>query len=747
MSRAGTIARRGFLIGGAALAGGVAFGVWRYSTPYTNPLLRTLNTGEAALTPYVLITPERITLITPRADLGQGATHAQALLIAEELDVELDQIETDPGQPSVAYWNRALADEAAAFLAPGEGMVHDAATSTVAVASKFLGLQITGGSTTIPDAFDPLRAAGATARETLKAAAARDTGLPLAQLTTKSGAVHLPDGSRLPYTDLASLAAAIEPVTDVPLRKPGQWRLIGTPTQRLDMVPKSTGTQGYGIDVRVPGMKHATVLLNPAQGGGLGKYDTAKAFEIPQVQSVVEIKGGLAVIADTTWHAIKGARAIRVDWPAAPMPPTMAAHWQALSDSFADARQDSRKRNDGDVDTALTGAPVIEAEYRAPYLAHAPLEPLCAVVRVTDAAAEVWTGTQVPRFVQANVARLTGLEPEAVTVHAQMIGGSFGHRLEDEVVKHATEIAKQLKGTPIKLTYSREEDMTHDYPRQIAMARMRGTVSEGRVEAYDLSIAMPSVMASQMSRQGMPVPGPDSQIVAGAFEQPFAIPHHRVTGYRAPELAPISSWRAVGASSNGFFYNAGLDELIHAAGADPMAERLRLCSDPRARATLEAVAEMCDWSGPAPEAGVGRGVALTQSFGVPCAQVVEVTDSQDGLRVSHVWVAAEVGRVVDPVNFEALVAGGVIFGLGHAMFSEITYEAGRAQQENFDSFTSLRLAQTPRITVRGLETGPEIKGIGEPPVPPAAPALAAAIFAVTGQRLRAMPFTNSVRFA
>ncbi|WP_135505406.1 xanthine dehydrogenase family protein molybdopterin-binding subunit [Roseovarius aestuariivivens] len=747
MSRAKKIARRTFLAGGAALAGGIAFGVWRYHTPYRNPLLASLNDGEAALTPYVLITLQGITLITPRADLGQGATHAQALLIAEELDVDLDQIATDPGTPSVAYWNRALADEAAAFLAPGDGILHGAATTTVAAASKFLGLQITGGSTTIPDAFTPLRAAGASARETLKRAASQTTGTPLAQLTTAGGAVLLPDGTRLPYTDLAATAATIDPVTDVPLRKPGQWRLIGKPTQRLDIRAKSTGTQTYGIDVTVPGMMHATVLLNPAQGGELGKYDTAKAFEIPQVQSVIEITGGLGIVADTTWHAFKGAKAIAADWPEAPMPETMAAHWQALADSFTEDRLDSRKRDDGDVESALAEAEVIEAEYRAPYLAHAPLEPLCAVVRVTDTEAEVWTGTQIPRFVQANVARLAGLKAEAVTVHAQMIGGSFGHRLEDEVVKHATEIALQMKGVPIKLTYSREMDMTHDFPRQIAMARMGGAVSDGRVEAFDLSIAMPSVFASQLSRQGMPFQGPDSQIVAGAFEQPFSIPHHRVTGYRAPELAPISSWRSVGASSNGFFYNAGLDELIHAAGADPLEERLRLCTDARARAVLEAVAEMSDWSGPVPGAGLGRGVALTHSFGVPCAQVVEVRQTDSGLRVSRVWVAAEVGRVVDPVNFENLVAGGVIFGLGHAMFSEITYETGRAQQDNFDTYPSLRLPQSPEIAVRGLETGPEVKGIGEPPVAPAAPALAAAIFAVTGQRLREMPFSKTVSFA
>jgi isoquinoline 1-oxidoreductase beta subunit len=727
----------------------VAFGVWRYKTPYANPLLADLNAGEAALTPYVLIRPDGITLITPRADKGQGAYQVQAMLLAEELDVSLDQISVDPGPPDVAYWNRALAEETAAFLVPGGGFGREAAEAVVSAGAKFLGLQITGGSTTTPDGFDKLRAAGASARETLKAAAARKTGHSADTLSTKDGAVLLPGGSALPYTDLAAQLDEIDPVTDVALRQPSQWRLIGHATPRLDMVAKSTGTQIYGIDVDLPGMVHATVVLNPAQNGALGSYDTGETFKVSGVQSVVEVTGGLGVVADTTWTAFKGARALAISWPDGPVPPAMGDHWQALSESFNDDALDSRKRDDGDVEAAIAAAEgeVIEAEYRAPYLAHAPLEPVNATVRVNEDTVEIWTGTQIPRFVLANVARITGVPEERITLDVQMIGGSFGHRLEDMVVRHATEIAMQMKGTPVKLTYSREEDMTHDFPRQIAMGRIRGTIRDGKVEAFDLGISMPSVIASQMGRQGQSVPGPDSQIVAGAFEQPFALPHQRVTGYRAPPLAPISSWRSVGASTNGFFYNAGLDELIHAAGADPLEERLRLCNDPLARGVLEVVGEMSGWTGTNPADGVGRGVAFTKSFGVPCAEVVEVRTSDAGLRVTRAWVAAEVGTVVDPLNFENQVAGGVIFGLGHAMNCEITYAEGRVEQRNFDSFQGMRLYQTPEIEVRGLENGDKVLGVGEPPVPPAAPALAAAIFAATGTRLREMPFAKFVDFA
>ncbi len=738
------ITRRSLLVGSAAIAGGVAFGVWRYQTPYDNPLKEGLSEGAAALTPYVLIDAEGITLVTPRSDVGQGAYSVQAALIAEELDVSLDQVRVWPGPPSPAYWNRALATEAAVFMAPAEGLLRSMTETGVSAAMKFIGLQITGGSTTVPDGYEKLRRAGASARETLKRAAAQ-RGHDPAAMTTRDGSVILGDGAAIPYTDLASEAAEIDVVQDVGLRDPSTWRLLNNPMQRIDIVDKSIGMTKYGIDLSVPGMLHATVCLNPAQGGGIDGFDAEDARAMPGIHAVVPVTGGLGVVADTTWQAFEAARSIRASWTPSPMPATMDGHWQALANSFTDTALDSRKRDDGDIDAALT-EDALAAEYRAPYLAHAPMEPIGATVRVTEDGVEIWSGTQIPRFVQENVSAITGHSADQVTLHTQIIGGSFGHRLEDMAERHATEIANTMRGTAVKLTYERETDMAHDFPRQIAMARMRGSVSDGRVTAYDLSIAMPSVMASQMGRQNMPVPGPDSQIVAGAFEQPFAIPHHRVTGYRAPALAPISSWRSVGASSNGFFYNAGLDELIHAAGADPLEERLRLCDDPLARATLEAVGEMSGWSGPKSGAR-GRGVALTTSFGVPCAEIVEVTETEDGLRITNVWAAAEVGRVMDPINAENQMQGGIVFGLGHAMNCELTYTDGKADQLNYHAYQGMRLHQCPTIEVRLLENGDRVTGLGEPPVPPAAPALAAAIFALTGQRLREMPFSKFVEFA
>ncbi|MEO0390307.1 MAG: molybdopterin cofactor-binding domain-containing protein, partial [Pseudomonadota bacterium] len=692
------------------------------------------------------IDAETITLITPRADSGQGAYSVQAMMIAEELDVTLDQIQVDPGPPSPAYYNTALSEEAAPFRPTDDSFGANATRGVMDAMMKFMGMQITGGSTTVPDGYEKLRQAGASARETLKAAAAQQTGADIAGMRTEAGKVILPDGTALSYQSLAAAAAQIDPVQDVPLRDPSTWRLMGQPVQRIDIAAKSTGTQSYGIDFDTPGMVHATVRTNPRRGLGAKGFDADAARLMPGVQAVLPITGGVAVVADNTWRAFQAADAIVVEWDTAtPYPEEQDGHWQVLSDSFVEDRRDSRNRDDGDVDAALDGADVITAEYRAPYLAHAPLEPINATVRVTEDRVDVWTGTQIPRFLQSEISKITGHDRDQIHIHALMIGGSFGHRLEPRVVQEATEIAAQMPGTPVKLTYRREEDWTHNDTRHIAMARGCGTVANGQVQTMDLSIAMPSVVQSQMGRIGLSMPGPDLQIVAGAWEQPYAIPNYRVTGYRAPQLAPISSWRAVGASTNGFFHDTFLDELIHAAGADPMEERMRLMWHDTSRKTLEAVAEMSDWGTPPPP-GVGRGVAFTTSFGVPTAEVVEVSVIDGAIRIERVWIAADVGKVIDPVMFENMVQGGIVWALGHAMNSEVTYAGGAVEQQNYYDSEGMRMSQTPQIFVRGLENADQIRGMGEPMVPPAAAALSNAIFAVTGKRIREMPMMKHIDF-
>jgi len=745
MGRLKTIARRSFIVGSVAIAGGVAFGTYLVRRDPANPLAQDAAAGDAVFNPWVRINAERITLVTPHMDMGQGATALQAMLIAEELDVDLDQVTTTYGVPSAAYYNTALAAEAVPFRSNDQGLAAGAMRSTMGAVMKVLGAQVTGGSTSVPDSFDKLRMAGAVARETLKAAAARETGFEAYQLKTQSGAVVLPDGTRIDYTALAATAAQIDPVTDVTLRAPSEWRLIGKPQQRLDVVAKSTGTQIYGIDLQIDGMVHASVRMNPRKGAPMLGFDASGAEGMRGVLQILALPYGVAVIADNTWRAFRALDQITFDWAEAPFPAEQADHWAEVEASFTPERLDRQWRNDGDVEAVLAGAQAVEAEYRAPYVAHQPLEPLSAVVKVTPGRVDIWAAHQLPRFVQQRVAARLDMQTEQIFVHNQYAGGSFGHRLEFDNIDVTVDVARALPGVPVKLTFSREEDFAQDYNRQIGMARGRGAHGNGQVTALDLEIATVSAARSQSGRLGAPVPGPDTQIAAGAWNMRYAVPHLRVRAYAVPELAPTSSWRAVGASTAGFFAESFLDELIHAAGADPMAERLRLVNDGDARRVLEAVAEMSDWGAPLPP-GTGRGVALVTSFGVPVAEVVEVTDTGNGIRIDRVWVAAEVGRVVDPVTFENVVAGGVIWGLGHAMNSEITYADGRAEQSNYHMAEGMRLHQCPVIEVRALEHNPAIRGIGEPPVPPAAPALANAIFAATGKRLRAMPFYHEVDF-
>lgn len=747
MSRAGKIARRSFLIGSATIAGGVAFGAYLVARPIPNPLLPDLAAGEAALTPFVHITGDGITLIVPRADIGQGIASLQAHLIAEELDIDPHQAAQSAGQPHAAYHNAAVAADGMPFPLYNDGVVARVARAGAAAGAKVMGMQITGGSSSTPDLHESLRRAGASARETLKQAAANRTGIARDRLTTDNGAVVLPDGTRLPYTDLATDAAAIPLITNVALRPASEWRLLGKPVQRTDVVAKSTGRQIYGIDVRLPGMLFATARLNPGIGGAVGSVDDSAARSMRGVLDVVRITGGIGVIADNTWRAFKAAEAVDIDWAAPDYPATSAEMWRIIQDAGTDAHRNSRLRDDGDVAGALSGDGVITAEYRSAFAAHAALEPLSATVLYTEGALEIWTATQVPAILRDKAAALAGVDAGAVTLHALHAGGSFGRRLDMDYVLPAIELAMTRPGTPIQTTLTREEDMTHDFPRPLQMARLRGAVRDGRVHALDMDAIGPSVVESWFGRILFAPPGPDTLLVVGAYDQPFSIPHYRVTGFKAPAVVPVGSWRAPGACANAFFHDAFLDELIHAAGADPLEERLRLITHADSRRVLEAVGEMANWSGSSPAPGRGRGVAYAYAHGVLIAAVVDVTMTDQGITIDEAWIAGDCGTVYDPMNAEAQVTGSFIWGLSHAMVSELTYENHAPVQTNFDSFRSIQLYQTPRMNVRLLGQAAAVRGLGEPATCAATPALANAIFAATGQRLREMPFSKTIDFA
>ena len=744
MGRLKTITRRTLLLGSAAVAGGVVFGYWRFKTPYANPLLSDLSEGQVALTPYVRIDQSGITIIAPRAEMGQGVHTTLAALVAEELDVALDDVDVEHGPASKAYYNGALLEEGLPWSALDTSKTAENIRAFTHVPAKFLGMQITGGSSSTPDSFVKMRKAGAAARTVLLQAAAKKLDANVSSLATANGYVVAADGTKVAYTDLAALAAEIDLPEDPALKPQSEWKILGHSLPRVDMLAKCTGTAEYSIDVQLPGMLHATVKMNPNLGGEMLSYDASLAESMPGVEKVVPLAGGVAVIANNTWIAFKAADAIKFDWGNAPYPKSSAEQFSLLEDAFQ-GEQDSQFRDDGDVDDALTNTTVIAGEYRVPYLAHATMEPLNAVAVLKDDRLDIWAGNQNPTQAVKESVKITGLAAEDIHVHTTLMGGGFGRRSEMDFIKLAVQVAKSMPGVPVKTTWSREEDMSHDTYRPPAIARFKAAVTDGAATALDLQISSPSITTSAMARIGIPTAGPDVAIVQAAWDQPYAIPNYRVTGFRAPEMLPISFWRSVGASQNGFFHESAIDELAHAAGTDPMAMRLSLMSDDTSRKVLEAAAQMSNWGSELPP-GVGRGVAFVMSFGVPVAEVIEVADTPLGIKILKVYAAVDIGTALDPRNIEAQVQSGVIFGLAAAIMGDITVADGVVEQSNFHNYDAIRIRQAPAIEVKILENGDKIRGIGEPGTPPAAPALANAIFAATGNRIRELPLKKHIKF-
>lgn len=746
MSRIGTIARRSFLIGSAAVLGGVAFGTWRYLTPYPNPLAGGAEGGQGGvITPYVVIDAGGVSIVTPRAEMGQGIQSTLAALVAEEMDLPWDQVSVMHGPPAKAYYNGAMLEDGVPFAPTDDRWIARTVRSAMAVPAKFLAIQLTGGSTSIVDGYEKMRAAGAVARVALIRAAAARLGLPEADLTSAGGAVVAPDGTRLSYVDLAAAAAAVDLPETPPLKPRKDWVLLGKSLPRVDIPAKSTGTAQFAGDIRLPGMAFATVKMNPALGAPMNGYDDSAARAMPGVERIIPLPGGVAVVARTTWHAIQAAEAIRFDWAPATYPPTSAALRDQIGAAFTEDRRDARPRDDGDVEAALaTGAP-FEAEYHVPHLAHATMEPMQAAAILQGGKLTLWVGTQAPGLARDFAAKAAGLPAEAVDLRTTLMGGGFGRRAEVDASVHAALVARAMEGTPVLVTWSREEDMSHDMFRPMATGRVRAALKEGRIDSFDLATCAPSIMESLSERAGLPLAGPDATLAQGAWEQPYGFANYRVAAYRAPKSVPLGFWRSVGASQNGFFHDCAVDELAHLAGADPLAFRLDQMTHDPSRRVLETVAEMSGWGTPRP--GRALGVAYCLSFGVPTAEVIEVEDSPAGIRITGAWAAVDVGVALDPRNIEAQVAGAMVYGLSAAIRGEITFAEGRVEQQNFWDYEPLRIDQVPDIQVRVLESGGPIRGIGEPGTPPAAPALANALFALTGTRARSLPLSATFGFA
>lgn len=758
MASWGKIARRTFLIGAATIAGGVAVGYWYVNKPYANPLEDDLAEGEATFNPYVKIgTDNTITLIAPRAEMGQGISTTLAAFVAEELDVTLDKVKVEYGPASYAYYNAAILEENVPFKYWDESMPAEMMRSTMGMIGKVLGLQITGGSSATRDGFDRMRQAGAAARLMLIEAAATKLGVPAAELATDNGrVVHKGSNRTLTYGEVALDAARVSPPSSVTLKDKSKWKLLGKSQPRVDMLDKVTGAPIFGIDVRLPDMLYATVRISPVFHGKAVKSDLSKAQKMPGVVKIVPLAtvygSGFGVIAENTWAAFKAADAIEVEWEKPVNPPDSDAIMKVIAEAAASGEGDVM-RNDGDVEVAFADAPrerLVEAEYRAPYLSHAPMEPMNCTAQLKDGKLTVWAGIQAPTLVRWLCADLAGIPTEDATVHTLAMGGAFGRRGELDYALWATLLAKETDGRPVKVTYTREEDMRHDCYRPAAVARMMARIGDDGVpEALDLRMGAQSMVGSLVGRifPGWSAPGPDNSITQGAHDQPYSVANYRVTGIKAPLTIPVSFWRSVGCSQNTFFGECFLDEIAAAGKLDPIELRRKmLAGQPAALAVVDKVAEMSKWGEELPP-GKAKGVAFSLAFGSWVAQVVQVADTPVGIKLEKMWVAIDVGTALDPSIIEAQMFSGAIYGLSAAMGQAITFKDGVVEQSNFHDFDAMRIWQTPQFEIAILENFHKMGGVGEGATAPAAPALANAIFALTGKRIRALPLSNDVTFA
>lgn len=744
MASIGKIARRGFLIGSAALVGGVAFGAYTLRKPAPNPL--SAEDGQAILNPFVVIDAAGITLMAPRAEMGQGVQTSWVALIAEELDVDPAAVRVLHGPAAKAYYNSALITD----VMPGR--VYDmsdfqhALGQALGGVAKVMNLQLTGGSTSMKDGFERMRAAGASARETLKEAAAQQLGVARDTLKTQNGQVIATDGTALSYESLAAAAAEL-PAQQADLRPASEWKLIGKSTPRVDMTAKVTGTAEFGVDVRLPGMKFASLQQSPIFGAGKTGFDATEAETMQGVEKVLDLGDAVAVIANNTWIAQQAAAAITVDWEAPSYPADTEGLFAEIAAAF-DTDPNATLRDDGDVDTLPQGAEVIEAEYRVPYLAHATMEPMNATALYTGDTLEIWAPNQGPTLVAREAALISGLPQEAIKVHTTFLGGGFGRRIETDYTNRAVQVALQMQGTPVQVTWSREEDMRHDYYRPGAIARYRGAVQDGKAIMIHGKIAAQAVTHEAGGRMmGMPMVGPDKGHLDAAFNQPYAVPNFRVQGHLAKPMLPIGFWRSVGASGNGFFSDAFIDELAHKAGRDPLEFRIELAEPEHTPSALvlKKVRDMSGWSGKTPD-GIGRGVGFAFSFGTPVATVIEVSDQDGDIRIDKCWIAADLGTIIDPSIVRAQMFSGTIYGLSAAVMGEITLSEGMVEQENFPDYDALRIHTTPSFEIELLENSRHMGGAGEPATPPSMPALANAIFDLTGTRARTLPLMNDFSF-
>jgi isoquinoline 1-oxidoreductase subunit beta len=703
--------RRSFLKTGLAGATGLVIGF--YLPGRREALAASRLDGSAAapdvLNAFIQVAPDdNITILISKSEMGQGVVTSLSMLAAEELECDWKKIRTEFAPAALVYFDPAFR------------------------------MQGTGGSQSIHSAWQPMREAGATARVMLVTAAAQKWGVDPSECHAEDGAVvHTATKRRATYGSLAEAAAKVAPPQNVTLKDPSQFKVIGKPVKRLDTPIKTNGRAGFGIDVRQPGMLHAVVQRCPVFGGKVASFDATKAKAVPGVKDVFQISDGVAVVADNTWNAMQGRRALDVKWDEGP---NAAVSNETIFKGFADACQSPGvvSRKEGDAASGLAAAAQkIEAVYQAPYQAHATMEPMNCTAYVQADRVDVWAPTQFQTPSQATAAKIAGVKPEQSFVHTTYLGGGFGRRGWSDFVTESCEISKAMKA-PVQVTWSREDDTQHDYYRPASYVKISaGLGTDGNPTAFTARVACDSIMSWFFP--GSITNGMDSSSVEGISDIPYDVPNILVDYHLEAGPVPMGFWRSVGASQNGFFLESFMDELAAAAKKDPYEYRKALLSKkPRHLGVLNLAAEKGGWGTPLPKDHY-RGIAVLEAFSTYVAEVVEISLDKDGVKVHRVTVALDCGRIVNPNIIEQQAVGAVVYGLTQTLKGEITIDKGRVQQANFDTYDMLRMNEMPKVDVHIVPSDETPTGMGEPAVPPVAPAICNAIFAATGKRIRHLP--------
>ena len=711
-SRERNLSRRTFLTASAAAGGGLLLGV---ALPAWTPAAA--DAGTFAPNAFIRIARDgRVTLVMPYVEMGQGTYTSISMLLAEELEVGLDQVQVEHAPADRKLYGNPLV----------------------------AGDQATGGSTAVRASWEPMRRAGATARAMLVSAGAAEWQVDAAACRAERGVViHDASNRRIAYGELVDKAAALPLPDKVALKDPKDFRLIGTPVRRIDAAGKVNGTAEYGIDVKLPGMKIATVAACPVFGGKLASVDDSKAKAVNGVRQIVRLADAVAVVADHMGAARKGLEALVITWDEG-----ANAHL-STTDIVAPLAAALQKPGvvgpqAGDVDAAMrTAATTVEADYQLPLLAHATMEPVNCTVHLRPDACDIWVGIQVAARARDVAAATAGLPVEKVTIHNHLIGGGFGRRLEVDFIPQAVRIAQQVDG-PVKVIWTREEDIQHDIYRPYYYDRLAaGLDASGAVVGFSHRVVGSSIVARWLPPAFKD--GFDFDAVDGAAG-PYDFPNLRVDYVRQEPPAGLTTgwWRGVGITHNAFMVEGFIDELAAKAGKDPVDYRRALLDKaPRARGVLDLAAEKAGWGTPLP-AGIGRGVALLFGFGTYMAQVAEVAVGKDGqVRVQRVVCAVDCGTVVNPDTVQAQIQGGIMFGITAALYGAITIKDGRVEQSNFDSYQVLRINEAPAVDVHIVKSSEAPGGMGEPATSAVSPAIVNAIFAASGKRLRQLPIDTA----